>query len=1164
VCFIHFAIAAARFNPSPDVTNALTTGTQNTVVFDVPFTEGTPCGLCPNRVFSRAGGASGLAEHYRAHHHTYSVYWGCVKCSRRFLSYLGGTIHHSKCSGGIVEQAQDFPCLVEGCTMSFSSIRGRSLHTRRAHPEFYFRHAPTPASPERVRPQRLRVWSSEELEIFNREMAIHHGRRGYGVSVAAHLPHKTAKQVRERARLWRRDTGADSDSSEGTSEADPEGEADEVADDGASVHGGDVAVVEPVLGEAIVSPAASPSPSSADRQPSVLVAEGDASAPEELSYHDAPRTERADSDSSGSRALIEAALAIEVPGSIERIHAVARGFDQILRDEVSCTQERLDALVDELTDVAKGGIPPNRAGGTRPPSRRRLRDTCKRRRYANTQDMFRQCPQNLARLVEEDDFGELEGRGLEVSDPPAELANLFGSLWGVEGPRVPCEPNVNASSLSTFRPFLAGEVHRRLQALKRNTAPGPDGVKRDHLVSVAGMSATLAKLFGVIVGKVLYPTSWRTNRTAMIPKPGKDPRDPKAWRPITIGPIMARVFASALAERIGSYVNLSERQKGFVPVNGTYENTFLLDEALRSVRRGVSDSLVMTQVDIAKAFDTVPHSAIIAGLASQGVPQPLVRLVASSYEGVTTSFRAGGMLRECRILRGVKQGCPLSPLLFNIVLDPLIRDLWTNRGGGGMGVLAFADDLTLLDESPDSAQRQLDRVVEFLGALGMSLSPEKCLALWMKVHKRSWICGEPGLRIRDSRLATIPASGQFTYLGMVFNPRSGMDNSDVLRKFEACLPRVGRLALKPRQKLCLVTRYLLPRYLYRLTLDPPSKTRLAGVDRVLRGWVKRTLHLVESTPNGLVYAKKRDGGLGVPKLEGAVILAHLRAGLAVDNSSDPLIGYYVEANRVRDSLAKKATSLGLAWPSTRSGINAFGKGLNKLELSNWQALGATGHGVKAFCNDPVGNRWLVVDSLLSESRFINALKLRSNTLGVREAMRRADPGITSQCRRCGGAPETLQHVLAVCPSSKPKIIRRHDEVRDVVVKGLSDAGYALLVEDSFEVNGERLKPDIVAVDSDGVIVLDVAVAYESGDALGTVAEGKVRKYSVLSAALKERFGRNQFRVVPIVVGGRGAMPGATMAALRGLGIPDIRNLSLTLSMVALRSSLSMACDHLDR
>ena len=92
----------------------------------------------------------------------------------------------------------------------------------------------------------------------------------------------------------------------------------------------------------------------------------------------------------------------------------------------------------------------------------------------------------------------------------------------------------------------------------------------------------------------------------------------------------------------------------------------------------------MAFLDLAKAFDTISHDLFVKGLERLGVPSQFIRVVEDLYDGATTSFATvNGETRQIRINQGVKQGDPLSPILFNVCLDPMFCSLERDSRDGG-------------------------------------------------------------------------------------------------------------------------------------------------------------------------------------------------------------------------------------------------------------------------------------------------------------------------------------------------------------------------------------------------------------------------------------------------------------------------------------------------
>lgn len=74
--------------------------------------------------------------------------------------------------------------------------------------------------------------------------------------------------------------------------------------------------------------------------------------------------------------------------------------------------------------------------------------------------------------------------------------------------------------------------------MKPNGAPGPDRLKRDHLMKGVGRFELSAEFLNLLFYTGYYPEAWRSNNTSMIPKEGKELNESGGWRPITVGNIL--------------------------------------------------------------------------------------------------------------------------------------------------------------------------------------------------------------------------------------------------------------------------------------------------------------------------------------------------------------------------------------------------------------------------------------------------------------------------------------------------------------------------------------------------------------------------------------------------------------------------------------------------
>lgn len=124
---------------------------------------------------------------------------------------------------------------------------------------------------------------------------------------------------------------------------------------------------------------------------------------------------------------------------------------------------------------------------------------------------------------------------------------------------------------------------------------------------------------------------------------------------------------------------------GFICASGCSENLRLLQLVVNNGKQE-HKHLGMVFVDIAKAFDTMCHQHVFAGLVQRGVDPHVIQLVREMYRNIKMYISLGKERTDpIYIHSGVKQGDPMSPLVFNLALDPLLRKLEAEGNGFHQG-----------------------------------------------------------------------------------------------------------------------------------------------------------------------------------------------------------------------------------------------------------------------------------------------------------------------------------------------------------------------------------------------------------------------------------------------------------------------------------------------
>ena len=134
------------------------------------------------------------------------------------------------------------------------------------------------------------------------------------------------------------------------------------------------------------------------------------------------------------------------------------------------------------------------------------------------------------------------------------------------------------------------------------SACGPDGFEVKDLKKLNPVTTNFIINYALFSGKML-PT-FKIVRTILIPKTVDDQGNANNWRPITISSVFVRLLHKILSRRIREACNLNERQQAFVPVDGCFENCYLLEHMIAQSRR-LRRKRFLVEIDLSKAFDSL-------------------------------------------------------------------------------------------------------------------------------------------------------------------------------------------------------------------------------------------------------------------------------------------------------------------------------------------------------------------------------------------------------------------------------------------------------------------------------------------------------------------------------------------------------------------------------
>ena len=284
------------------------------------------------------------------------------------------------------------------------------------------------------------------------------------------------------------------------------------------------------------------------------------------------------------------------------------------------------------------------------------------------------------------------------------------------------------------------EVARAVKSMKCGKACGPDDIPAEYWKAVLSENGEslqwLVKLCNKCWEMQDLPADWHSAIVAMLYKKG-DPALCENYRPICLLCSGYKIFAQILLNRLkdaGAENALWPIQFGFRSNCGTNDALFVARRAMETAEAQRNGRLHVLALDWKKAFDSVSPDGLVAALRRFGVPPRFVDAVAGIYQRRVFQVRDGDKVSAKKPQAfGICQGCPLSPMLFSIVMTIVLIDARRalNPGAvdairtGDLSELLYADDTLLLGINSTHISDYICAIAEAGNSFGLRLHQGK-------------------------------------------------------------------------------------------------------------------------------------------------------------------------------------------------------------------------------------------------------------------------------------------------------------------------------------------------------------------------------------------------------------------------------------------------------
>ena len=467
------------------------------------------------------------------------------------------------------------------------------------------------------------------------------------------------------------------------------------------------------------------------------------------------------------------------------------------------------------------------------------------------------------------------------------------------------------------------------------SSPGEDGVSTGlwklALQGSKQLCSLVSSLFTGCLAHSSFPSAWKTSIIVPLVKVEGNERTMSNIRPISLQSCLGKLFMKVLAHRLGSifarFPILNPAQCGFIHGGST---TKCIDELLDAWEHGrrLKTEQYTLFYDIAQAYDSVQRDVLLRAMRRLHMPSQFIDLIGDSLSGLSSRVRtAFGVSRCFEVQRSLRQGCPLAPLLFVVLMDALHDGLEVNPFTGTrvgcvlnfpnareiqISSLGYADDTAILANSLPSLRLLNEWVHFFMRFNALRLNHSKCELVGRGEQGAlltAAAVAAAGVTIEGQPVAPLPHSKPIRYLGL--HCRFDGDWSGQHAKSSSMIHLFGRIVSKFKlsvgQASYIFNTFLLPKLELglRYISGPRVKGWLAGYNATLVGSIK---HAVGSSLRLSHSAVALSAGFILPSwLEIAVKVSELfiRMNTVRENDRWSRLGRLVLLHQVGSDVSKR-------------------------------------------------------------------------------------------------------------------------------------------------------------------------------------------------------------------------------------------------------------------
>lgn len=289
--------------------------------------------------------------------------------------------------------------------------------------------------------------------------------------------------------------------------------------------------------------------------------------------------------------------------------------------------------------------------------------------------------------------------------------------------------------------IIEEEIDTAIKQLKLGKSPGIDGLTNEFYKNFREILVPILKeVYDEIFKKEELSERMKIGMIKTIYKKRGNPNDLKNYRPLTMLNTDFKILAKVLANRL---------RKVLPKIISTTQAYGIQDKDILDIVQSIRDTMFymkeknkkgyLISLDLEKAFDRVEHEYLLNVIKEFGFGENFRKWIMIFYSNILTCVKCNGFLSECfQLTRSIRQGCPLSALLYSLVAEPLglaikadteIKGIRIEGSNIQEPIYLYADDTTLLVEDIQSVDKAMGIVEKYCKGSGAKVNIEKSLCM---------------------------------------------------------------------------------------------------------------------------------------------------------------------------------------------------------------------------------------------------------------------------------------------------------------------------------------------------------------------------------------------------------------------------------------------------